>query len=168
MNESISELESAIKTAKNTLVNAMTNIVMKYGDDFHDSYDYYCNDFGIDEEETEENTKVLKIIDMFSNGGCCFSYGYMHNVTIPTKRKKTKIYWYTSAFGGLYVVEEDKKLYLKYYRFDNEGRKYNSYESEPDHYYVTALTLEELEKLMKYLLDYLSQRSSVHVNYYPL
>ena len=69
MNESISELESAIKTAKNTLVNAMTNIVMKYGDDFHDSYDYYCNDFGIDEEETEENTKVLKIIDMFNNGG---------------------------------------------------------------------------------------------------
>ena len=158
MDKSILELNNAIKTAKNTLVNAMINIVMEYGDDFHDSYDYYRNDFGIDEEETEENTKVLKIIDIFNNGGCCFPYGYMYNVTIPSKGKKTKIYWYTSAFWGLYVVEEYKKLYLKYYRFENEGMKYNSYESEPDHYYAINLTLQELEKLMKYLLDYLSQK----------
>ena len=164
MNKSISELESAIKTAKNTLVNAMTNIVMKYGDDFHDSYDYYCNDFGIDEEETEENTKVLKIIDMFNNGGCCFSYGYMHNVTIPTKGKETEINWYTSAFWGLYVVEEDKELHLKFYELYNEGLEYDSDVSEPNHDYAITLSLQELEKLMNYLLDYLSQRSSARVN----
>ena len=57
MSESIRTLESAIKEAKNVLVNAMMKVVMEHGEDFHDSYDYYFNEFGIDEEETEDESE---------------------------------------------------------------------------------------------------------------
>ena len=78
MSESIRTLENAIKEAKSVLVKAMMKVVMEHGDDFHDFYDYYYNEFGIVEEEDEENTKVLKIIDMFNNGGCCFPYAFLY------------------------------------------------------------------------------------------
>ena len=110
MSESISVLKSAIEEAKRTLVNAMIKVVMEHGEDFHDSYDYYFNDFGIDEEETEENTKVLKIIDMFNNGGCCFPHAYMYHQILPTEDKESKIEWCSLAYWGLYVVKEKKQI----------------------------------------------------------
>ena len=160
MSESIRTLESAIKEAKNVLVNAMIKVVMEHGYDFHDSYDYYRNEFGIDEEEDEENTKVLKIIDMFNNGGCCFPHAYMYHQTIPTEDRESKIEWCSLAFWGLYVVRQNHELDLKYYTFYNEGMEYNSDESGPDHHYVESLSLDELEKLSQYLFAYVAQTPS--------
>ena len=100
MSKSISALKSTIEEAKKTLVNAIMKVVMEHGGDFHDFYDYYYNEFGIVEEEDEENTKVLKIIDMFNNGGCCFPYAYMYHQTIPTEDKESKFEWCSLAFGG--------------------------------------------------------------------
>ena len=69
MSESIAALERVRKEARNILIEAITKVVMEHGEDFHEHYDYYRDDFGIDEEETEENTKVLKIVDMYNHGG---------------------------------------------------------------------------------------------------
>ena len=160
MSESIRTLESAIKEAKNVLVNAMMKVVMEHGEDFHDSYNYYFNDFGIDEEETEENTKVLKIIDMFNNGGCCFPHAYMYHQILPTEDKESKIEWCSLAFWGLYVVKENNMLNLKYYTFYNEGMEYDSDISDPDHDYAHTLSLDELEKLSEYLFAYVAQTPS--------
>ena len=161
MNESILVLNNAIKGAKRTLVNAMMKVVMECGEDFHDSYDYYRNDFGIDEEETEDNTKVLKIVDMYNGWGCCFPHAYMHHETFPTGDKESWLEWHSFAFWGLYVVKEDNKLYLKYYVLHNEGMEYDSDISEPDHNYAQTLSLDELEKLSGYLKCYVSQRYGV-------
>jgi hypothetical protein len=158
MNESIRTLENAIKEAKNAIVNAMMKVVMEHGYDFHDSYDYYYNDFGIVEEEYEENTKVLKIVDMFNNGGCCFPHAYMYHQTIPTDDKESVTEWCSLAFWGLYAVKENNILRLKYYVLYHEGMEYDSDISEPDHDYVESLSLDELEKLSQYLLEYVSQR----------
>ena len=98
MSDSIRRLESSIKEAKNAIVNAMMKVVMEHGYDFHNFYDYYYNDFGIVEEEDEENTKVLKIIDIFNNGGCCFPHAYMYHQTIPTEDKESK---FESLWGAL-------------------------------------------------------------------
>ena len=158
MSESISVLKSAIEEAKRILVNAMIKVVMEHGEDFHNNYDYYFNDFGINEEETEDNTKVLKIIDMYNGGGCCFPHAYMHHETFPTGDKESWLEWHSFAFWGLYVVEEENKLYLKYYVLYNEGMEYDSDISEPDHDYAQTLSLDELEKLSGYLQCYVSQR----------
>ena len=115
MSKSYSELRKAYKTAKDILIDAITKVVMEHGRDFHLFYNYYRNDFGIDEEETEENTKVLKIIDIFNNGGCCFSHVDMRHETIPTETDKSESDWYTYAFWGFYVVEKNNKLLLSYY-----------------------------------------------------
>ena len=161
MNKSITALKTALYNTKGILINAMTKVVMEYGENFHDYYNYYYNEFGICEEETEENTKVLKIIDMFNNGGCCFPNADMHHITTPSDEKESEINWYACAFWGLYVVEEDQKLHLKYYLLWNVGVEYDSDVSEPDHNYANYLSLQELEKLSEYLLDYVSQRSSI-------
>ena len=87
MNESIRTLENAIREAKNAIVNAMMKVVMEHGYDFHDSYDYYYNDFGIVEEEYEENTKILKIVDMFNNGG---AVSHMHICITKRYQQTTK------------------------------------------------------------------------------
>ena len=157
MSESISVLKRVWEEACDTLVAAMLQVVMEHGDDFHDHYDYYLNEFGIDEEETEENTKVLKIIDIFNHGGCCFPQAFLRHVIFPDKDKESWIYWLTVAFWGLYVVEVDGKLSLKYYCFYNEGMEYDSDISDPDHDYVSNLSLQELEILSGYLMAYVKQ-----------
>ena len=162
MSKSYSELRKAYKTAKDLLIDAMTKVVMEHGKDFHLFYDYYRNDFGIDEEETEENTKVLKIIDIFNNGGCCFTHANMRHDTTSTEGVESNIDWYSFAFWGLYVVEKNNKLYLKYYLLFNDGKEYDSDASEPDHDYAHTLTLDELEKLSEYLFAYMSQKGISH------
>lgn len=82
----------------------------------------------------------------------------MRHETIPTETDKSESDWYTYAFWGLYVVEKNNKLFLKYYLFVNEGKEYDSDVSEPEHDYANALTLDELEKLSDYLSIYMSQR----------
>ena len=55
------------------------------------------------------------------------------------------------------MVEEDGKLYLKYYLFYNEGMEYDSDISDPDHDYASNLSLQELEMLSGYLMAYVRQ-----------
>ena len=161
MSESVSALKSAIVEAKRILVNAMIKVVMEHDEDFHNNYDYYFNNFGINEEETEDNTKVLKIVDMYNGGGCCFPHAYMHHETFPTGDKESWLEWHSFAFLGLYVVEVENKFYLKYYVLYNEGMEYDSNISEPDHDYTQTFSLDELEKLSEYLQCYVSQRRRV-------
>ena len=82
----------------------------------------------------------------------------MYHQTIPTDDKESVIEWCSLAFWGLYVVKENNNLRLKYYVLYNEGMEYDSDISEPDHDYVESLSLDELEKLSQYLLEYVSQR----------
>ena len=88
MSESISALQRALEEACDTLVATMLQVVMEHGEDFHEHYDYYRDEFGIDEEETEENTKVLKIIDIFNHGGCCFPQALIQHVIFPIRTRK--------------------------------------------------------------------------------
>lgn len=88
MSESISALKRTLEEACDTLVATMLQVVMEHGDDFHDYYDYYRNEFGIDEEETEENTKVLKIIDIYNHGGCCFPQAFYGMSFFPIRTRK--------------------------------------------------------------------------------
>ena len=157
MSESISALERVWEEARNILIEAITKVVMEHGEDFHEHYDYYRDDFGIDEEETEENTKVLKIIDIYNHGGCCFPQAFIQHVIFPDKDKESRINWLSIAFWGLYVVEENGKLLLKYYLFYNEGMEYDSDISDPDHNYASNLSLHELEMLCGYLMAYVEQ-----------
>ena len=157
MSESISTLERVWEEARNILIEAITKVVMEHGEDFHEHYDYYRDDFGIDEEETEENTKVLKIIDIYNHGGCCFPQALIQHVIFSDKDKESRINWLSIAFGGLYVVEVDGKLLLKYYLFYNEGMEYDSDISDPDHDYASNLSLHELEILSGYLMAYVEQ-----------
>ena len=157
MSESISALQRALEEACDTLVATMLQVVMEHGEDFHEHYDYYRDEFGIDEEETEENTKVLKIIDIFNHGGCCFPQALIQHVIFSDMDKESRINWLSIAFGGLYVVEVDGKLLLKYYLFYNEGMEYDSDISDPDHNYASNLSLHELEMLCGYLMAYVEQ-----------
>jgi hypothetical protein len=103
----------------------------------------------------------MESIDMINNGGCYIPYMAIYYETIPSDGKKTIIDWWACTFWGLYVVEENKKLYLKYYLLYNEGIKYDSDVSEPDHDYACNLSLLELEKLAQYLFTYVSQRNLI-------
>ena len=98
---------------------------------------------------------------MFNNGGCYIPYMAIYHETNPSDGKESTIDWWACAFWSLYVVEENKKLYLKYYLLCNEGIKYDSDVSEPDHNYAFNLSLLELEKLAQYLFTYVSQRNLI-------
>lgn len=152
MSKGFFRVNEAMDGAKRMLVNALTDYVMWSGEDFHESYDYYRNEFGIDEEETEENTKVLKIVNIYDNGGCYFPFSKRRDLT--SVEDGGEIDWFSIAFYALYVVEEYGVKQLKYYALWNQGNRYNSDVSEPDHGYVIELLLQELEKLATFILDY--------------
>lgn len=146
-------VREAMQSAKDTITQALLDYVMEKGADFHECYDYYRNDFGIDEEEyDEEGTEVLKILNMFDNNGCHFPYS--HSYTMDDAELSDKDEWKSVAFWALYVVREDEELRLKYYALENDGKYYDSDESEPDHAYVNGLSLQELEKLAYFVFDY--------------
>ena len=65
----------------------MMKVAMEHGDDFHDFYDYYYNEFGIVEEEDEENTKVQKLSICSTMGDVVFR---MHICIIKLYQQKTK------------------------------------------------------------------------------
>lgn len=139
----------AIGMATDRIVNALMQYVMAVGNDFTET-DYYRNEFGIDDDE-EEGVSVLKVLDIFNNGGCYFPYTDLCQVD---EEGKNDIYWYSYAFHCLYVIERDGIRYLKYYMLWNNGKEYNSDESEPDHGYVDMLSLQVLDKLVSFIGQY--------------
>lgn len=152
MSKGYFRVDEALDGAKRMLVDALTDYVMWSGEDFHESYDYYRDEFGIDEEETEEGTDVLKIVNIFDNGGCYFPFSRRRDL-ISTE-DGGEVDWFSVAFYALYVVEEFGVKRLKYYALCNQGNWYNSDKSEPDHGYATGLSLQALEKLSEFILVY--------------
>lgn len=132
----------AIGMAKERIVSAMMQYVLEEGEKFSD---YHRIEFGIEEEE--DGAKVLKVMDIFNNGGCYFPWTEQHQVDDDCG-------WYTYAFHCLYVVEEDGIRYLKYYMLWNDGTEYNENESEPEHDYVDTLPLQVLDKLISFIGRY--------------
>jgi hypothetical protein len=137
------EFKKAIEIARLSMLNSIKRFVLEYGDDFSET-DYYRNEFGLEECDDE---KVLKVIDIFNNGGCYFPTTTSFQVEQDTR-------WESVAFHCLYVVEEDGERELMYYALYNDGMEYDSDISEPEHGYVRDLSYEELVKLIKWLDDY--------------
>lgn len=140
--------EQRLEDIKGRLVGHLFSLTMAYGEDFHESADYYRNEFGMDEEETEEGTKILKVLDFYNAGGCYFPVTGDFQVNEDSE-------WVTKAFYCLYVVKEKDKIRLKYYAFENDGMEYDSDESEPDHGDAKGLTLQELAKLTDCVYDFI-------------
>lgn len=132
-----------MRNAKATMVEAIKQFVLTYGEDFSN---YYRDEMGIDDEEDGEAT-VCGVIDIFNNGGCYFPTTTSFQVEQDTR-------WESVAFHCLYVVEEDGDRELMYYALYNDGMEYDSDISEPEHGYVRDLSYEELVKLIKWLDDY--------------
>ena len=141
MSRHYEKMKHAIELAKENIVNALMQYVMNVGEDFSD---YHRNEFGIEDEEDEEDVKVLKVLNIFDNGGCYFPYTHSCQVEDGDT-------WYSCAFHCLYVVEQDGARYLKYYMLYNVGREYDENDSEPDHDDVCALSLQDLDKLVRYI-----------------
>ena len=133
----------AIGMAKERIVWAIKDYVMKAGDEISD---YHRTEFGLDEEENE-GIKILKVLNIFDNGGCCFPWTEQHQVDNGSS-------WYTYAFHCLYVVEENGIQGLKCYMLWNEGSEYDENESEPDHDFVDSLPLQVLDKLIAFIGRY--------------
>lgn len=153
----MSNLRTSIKICKQTLAVAMAKFVMQHGEDFSDNCDYYRNEFGID-EDMEDGVEVLKVIDIFNNGGCYFPHSSCYQMRKPIELEGDETMWYSVAFHCLYVVKEFDFIRLKFYALENFGPEYNSDESEPYHDYVETLSLQELEKLADWLQCYPGQK----------
>lgn len=153
----MSNLRTSIKICKQTLAVAMAKFVMQHGEDFSDNCDYYRNEFGID-EDMEDGVEVLKVIDIFNNGGCYFPHSRCYQMRKPIELEGDEAMWASVAFCCLYVIEESGFIRLKYYALESLGPEYNSDESEPYHGYVETLSLQEIEKLSDWLQCYVGQK----------
>lgn len=140
MNRSYEKMSFSIQSSTERIVDAMMNYVLEVGEDFSD---YHRDEFGIDEED-DEDVKVLKVLDIFNNGGCYFP------VTDSCQVDENSG-WYSYAFHCLYVVEQDGERFLKYYMLWNGGKEYDSDVSEPDHDCVITLPLQVLGKLFLFM-----------------
>ena len=148
MSRHYEKMKHAIELAKENIVNALMQYVMNVGEDFSD---YHRNEFGIEEEEDEEDVKVLKVLNIFDNGGCYFPWT---NSCQVDKKGMEDFYWHTFAFHCLYVVEQDGIRDLKYYMLWNGGKEYHEEISEPDHDYVSTLPLQVMDRLIEYVNQY--------------
>lgn len=128
-------------SAKRTMVEAIKQFVLTYGENFSD---YYRDEMGIDDEENGEAT-VCRVIDIFNNGGCYFPYTM--SVTV-----NERAFWQFYAFQCLYVVKEGDKMEVKAYALVNDGNSFNSDEAEPDHDSLMSYDLDVITKLYYWLV----------------
>lgn len=123
------------RNAHEMLVNALTEYVRENGEEMSD---YFYDEHGIDEED-EEGVKVVKVLDV-SESGCHFAC--QHSVNREDSCVDDRFYHY--AIWSLYIVREaDGTERLKYYMFHSDGIEYEE-DSEPDHDYVSSLTIADL------------------------
>lgn len=142
MSKSYDAMVFSIEKAKEIITHAIMQYVLDKGEDFTD---YDRNEFGIEEED---EGKVLKMLDIFNNGGCYFPWTDQHAVDDDNG-------FYHYAFQCLYVVEDEyHQRYLKYYMFYSEGTEFDEDGSEPDHDYVDSLPLQILDKLISFIASY--------------
>ena len=141
------------------LENVLLEFVKENGEDCGD---YEINEFGLDEGRDGEGT-VTKVWNFFDNGGCYFPLTKVNTEfdiqEIRNNQENPDETWETdkaidvaidntfeySAYQCLYiVVDENRNERLKYYRFTNGGCKFDDDHSEPDHDYVSTLSLVDL------------------------
>ena len=144
-------ISKKIKEAREISKQAIYEFLMKYvllhGEDVTE---YDLNEFGLCEEE-EYGVKVLKVLNMFDNGGCCFSYALHHSLDI---------YMYM-AFHCLYVIEDEDGQSLKYYALINDGHAFDEEDSEPDHSDVYTLPLSCLDQFLDFVEHYEDKITSI-------
>ena len=117
--------------------------------------EYEINEFGLNEGEDGEGT-ITKVWNFFDNGGCffCESDGINSN----SLEKMNEQNYYDKLFEGithtaylcLYIVEDSNgNETLKYYRFYNGGCTFDGDQAEPDHDYVSKLSLVDLSYIIE-------------------
>lgn len=145
------------------LENALLEFVRENGEDCGE---YEINNFGLDEgREGEEN--ITKVWNFFDNDGCYFAETEINNeFNIQSVRndhageddweideaidEEIENSFDFNAYQCLYiVVDESGNERLKYYRFYNCGACFDDEGSEPDHDYVSRLSLVDLFYLVE-------------------
>lgn len=148
------------REAQEMLVQAIMDYVREHGEDYSNEPlpDYYRDEFGIDDEE--DGDKVVKLLNMFDNGGCYFATQERVN------DDDARTYWdggdykdaawccfHHHAFWAFYIVRDnDGNETLKYYQFENQGLVFDDDESEPDHDKVEDLGLVELRYIIEAII----------------
>lgn len=141
------------------LEKALLEFVKENGEDCGE---YEINEFGLDEGREGEGT-VTKVWNFFDNSGCYFiNAGINKELDIQEIRDNQENpdeTWKTdnaidiaidntfeySAYQCLYiVVDKNRNERLKYYRFFNGGCAFDEDQAEPDHDYVSKLSLVDL------------------------
>lgn len=129
------------------LANAILDFVRDNGEDVSD---YEINEFGLDECRDGEGT-ITKVWNFYDNGGCWFNEDDGINSekleSINDENWDEKLYegMTHTAYLCLYIVVDDNgNERLKYYRFTNGGCKFDDDQAEPDHDYVSKLSLVDL------------------------
>ena len=154
----LSRLTKIQESCRNRLEYAILQFVKENGDDLTD---YDINEFGLDEGREGEET-ITKVWNFFDNGGCYFIetvLGKEFDIQSVRNNHAGKDGWEIDeavdeeiensfnfyAYQCLYiVVDENKNERLKYYRFYNCGACFDDEGSEPDHDYVSKLSLADL------------------------
>lgn len=148
-------IDNGLKAVKQILVTSLTEFVISNGDDFKESNDCYRNVFGINEDKYEDDTKILKVIDITNNGGCYFPWSNSYKMN----NIDNQVYeWRYSMFYALYLVEEYGIERLKCCVLEDVGVECDSNKCELKHCYVELLSLQELEKLCEFCMGYISNK----------
>ena len=130
----------------------LVDTLMEYvRDNGKEMSEYFYNELGMDEED-EEGVKIVKVLDV-SNPGCYFACQdkvsderledlFSIDRMFMVKRLSDGFHHY--SIWSLYIVREaDGTERLKYYMFHSDGIEYED-DSEPDHDYVSSLTIADL------------------------
>ena len=154
----LSELLHTQGTCRDMMENAILQFVKEHGDDLTD---YDINEFGLDEGRDGEGT-ITKVWNFFDNGGCYYIETELNKEfdiqNIRNKHQDDESWeiddaidvaidntFDYSAFQCLYiVVDGNGNERLKYYRFTNGGCKFDDDQAEPDHDYVSKLSIVDL------------------------
>lgn len=158
----IQQLTGLQESCRRRLENALLQFVKEHGVDLTS---YEINEFGLDEgREGEDN--ITKVWNFFDNDGCYYIHTQINKeFDIQDIRNKhqgddswetddaidEEIYNFFdySAFQCLYiVVDDDGNERLKYYRFSNGGCAFDDDQAEPDHDYVSKLSLVDLSYII--------------------
>lgn len=107
--------------------------------------------FGIDEEETQEEFEVVKIIDILGSGECYFPYSRCHHMAKPIEFVGDEVQWRSIVFYCIYVVKEFDFYRLKFRALENFGPELDDANGEPIGGYAEELPLQVLEKLSEWL-----------------
>lgn len=147
----IQQLTGFQESCRRRIENAILQFVKEHGEDLTS---YEINEFGLDEDREGEGT-ITKVWNFFDNGGCYFieANGINSDQCFGISDKN----WHEclnyavtyNAFQCLYIVVDDNgNERLKYYRFSNGGCDFDDDQAEPDHDYVSKLSLVDLSYII--------------------